>query len=357
MTVCKVLAFIFFLQSLVGCKDKVVEKKAIKDFRVDIQPKLTAMVAKGISYYSDFEDSSITDNDLRQLSNCEHALIRAASLKEMLNRSSFHQKEVVLTHLDDSAVVLADRGEFGVFQRFVSDELLDQTIWKNKQERDEVADIVLLNYPNLSGAYIIAPKLKPLEKYYPNLRMMVQQERDYTDIEQALYALARYRKKEDIPLIREILWGNRYLFNEMSFHLIQDYPDTSYLEIINNIAWTLLSDRCMIFRKGISPQTVTLEFLKTLASFRSIKSAQTLKRLLERESQFAYSEGGFSFKNVLYFAIYANPCPAYQELLKIVTPYCIDFEKNNLAPIKKGYQTQERPKVWQEGDVCRWWSD
>ena len=88
------------------------------------------MVSEGIVTYHDSSDiKSITDEELIRLGKSENPILRATALREMLDRSSFNQFDIVMKHLDDTAIVAIDNGEFGIKFETVSDCLIGRTSW------------------------------------------------------------------------------------------------------------------------------------------------------------------------------------------------------------------------------------
>ena len=111
--------------SLSSCQNEQRNSYAIKDFEKTLQPFLFKIVTTGIvTYYDSSLIKSITDDELKRLTRTENPVLRATALGEMLDRKSFNQFEVVMNHLDDTAIVAVDNGEFGIGFRRVSDYLL-----------------------------------------------------------------------------------------------------------------------------------------------------------------------------------------------------------------------------------------
>ena len=115
---------------LFSCKNEQDKSYAIKDFRKSLQPFLFKIVSEGIVTYHDSSDiKSITDEELIRLGKSENPILRATALREMLDRSSFNQFDIVMKHLDDTAIVAIDNGEFGIKFETVSDCLIGRTSW------------------------------------------------------------------------------------------------------------------------------------------------------------------------------------------------------------------------------------
>ena len=122
MTILKhfLLLALFFL--LCSCKNEQRNTYAIKDFRKSIQPFLIEIVTIGIvTHHDSTKMKSITDNELIRLGKSENPILRATAIREMLGRNSFNHFDILMNHLDDTAVVGTDNGEFGIRLEAVSD--------------------------------------------------------------------------------------------------------------------------------------------------------------------------------------------------------------------------------------------
>src|SRR5690606_8502188 len=140
---------------------------AISSFRAELQPHLTRMVTQGIVMHSDSGlKQYASDAELLRLSQSEHPILRAAAFREMWNRKSLNHQDLMLNHLDDTSLVFTDAGEFGIWDRTVSDDILQQAFFLNEEERSRVIDTVLFRYNYLQSAYIVLKQLEPKEKYY-----------------------------------------------------------------------------------------------------------------------------------------------------------------------------------------------
>ena len=201
---------------LFTCKNEQGKSYTIKDFRKSLQPFLYKIVTEGIVTYHDSSDiKSITSDELIRLSKSENPILRATALREMLDRRSFKSFDIVMKHLNDTAIVATDNGEFGIKFETVSDCLIGTSSWETAQERDKTIESVLTKHNYLSSAYTILTKIEAQEKYYPYIKDMATRPRRldryeghelaFYEIEYALYGLAKFQKKEDIQIIKNKL--------------------------------------------------------------------------------------------------------------------------------------------------------
>ncbi|MBS1655590.1 MAG: hypothetical protein JSU05_12135, partial [Bacteroidetes bacterium] len=102
------LAVILFFCS---CQNKHAGKYpyAISDFRPETQLYLSQLISEGtINHESAAWDSLsniLSDDELIDLSNCEHPVLRAFAFSEMISRNRFDYLSTILKHLDDTALV------------------------------------------------------------------------------------------------------------------------------------------------------------------------------------------------------------------------------------------------------------
>lgn len=105
--------------------------------------------------------------------------------------------------------------------------------WKTEADRDTLANEVVIQHDNLQSAYDALGFLALRPEYHDHIIKMVLRDGDYQrKIERALYALATYRRKTDVSLIKESLLLHRSRFTAASFLLMDNYPDTAYLEVL-----------------------------------------------------------------------------------------------------------------------------
>ena len=201
-----------------SCKRDSNYNYAIKDFRHSLQPHLIKIVSKDIvmNYDSSLEYMA-TDRELTQLSQSEHPVLRASAFREMLHRESFNHFDIIMNHLDDTAIVDTDGGEFGIWSRTVSDDILQEAVWKTQNEKSKTVELVLTKHNYLRCAYTVLKQLEPQDRFYPYIKDMATRPRrltddgfelDFGDIENALYGLAKFKKQEDTKIIKKQMMQN-----------------------------------------------------------------------------------------------------------------------------------------------------
>ncbi len=289
--------FVCFFASItllffVACKKNSRYNVSINQSSSAIQPTLRKIVSKGIVGLDDFGFSSIaTDADLKKLAYSEHPVLRLTALREILGRKSFNSKRILLTHLDDTAIVPIMAGEFGVWYRTVSDDLLLES--QRKQVDKEVLDKTIKEHNYLWAAYVFVQEMEPEEKYYSIVKDMATRQTKsvsfydpnfFADEDLALFGLAKFKKTEDIPLIKGLLLSRTWKLNELTFRLMKEFPDDSYLDVLEKYYKTNFYRNIRI-AKHLND---ALGFLRCLATYNNKRSAEILDSMRNNSKGLAH---------------------------------------------------------------------
>ncbi len=341
-----------------SCNNKDGYNYAIKDFRKPLQPFLTEIVSRGIiKHYDSVLRFMATDKELLQLSQSEHPALRAAAFRELFEKKSFNHFELLMNHLEDKAMVIEDMGEFGYKFLTVSDYILLKATWKNEQEKNKTIDAVITKHNYLAAAYEILEQIEPQEKYYPFIKKMAERKYEYYEvggfvhntenIAYALYGLAKFKKKEDIKLIKEQLLYYYPELNENCFRLMKEFPDTAYMQVYEAY-YPRRFYKTICREKDVDKAT---DFINSIAGYKNERSANILDSILNRKP-FINCEGDVSrLKKAVNWAIWNNDCKAYNKLRKQIEKkiseykkYITEFEVDTSHLIPKDTSTQ--PLRW-----------
>lgn len=312
-----------------SCGNKSRYPYAINDFNGKLQPHLVRIVEAGIvSFDNKLLQELITDRELVRLSRSEHPILRAVAFQEIMNRKSFDHLEMVNDHLDDTAIIAVDKGEFGIRNTLVSDYILQHAYWKTMKDKNKTVERVLSKHNYLSSAYLILVVLDPQEKYYSYIRDMAgrpqvltaneENKPDFNEIEQALYGLAKFRKKEDVTLIRDRMINNLWRLSGMSFQLMKEFPDTAYLDVLQKYHqfqfYRLTGNSPYGFSGGASDMIAATDFTDALVAQQNERSAALLDSVLTFLPQATCMNGKETTIDQIIWSIWKNPCPAYTRL-------------------------------------------
>lgn len=334
--------FIIFL----SCKNEQSDNSIpIKDFRKSLQPFLHSVVAKGwVTYHDSALIKSITDEELTRLTQSENPVLRATALSEMLDRSSFNHFDIVMNHLSDTAIIVVDVGEFGAQFITVSDYILQAATWETEAAREKTIESVLTKHNYLQSAYSILRNLKPQEKYYTYIKDMVvrtvPENTDdlntvrFRDIEYALYGLAKFRKKEDIAAIKNKLSEHMWEISDISFRLMQEFPDTAYLDILQSYhQWEFYNfsgNRPYGFSGFYADNASPEDFIDALVVQQNESSAKLLDTILTTLPKYTCMPDRENIITAVIMAIFEHPCPAYTTLTNKIAPKAKEFLKERI---------------------------
>lgn len=312
---------------LSACAPRHQPPYSIRDFPDSLQPALNRAVSVGyfeprdsdIAYF----DTHFSDSEISLLSRAEIPLLRAIALRQMSVRPGFNMPDIIMTHLDDTAIVPYghDRSRL----RFASevDYMIDNAEWKTASGRDSLADVLILHHNNLQAAYAALRFTPPLPKYYEPIKTMATRKRVFRfDTEVALAALAKYRKKEDIPLIAAILWRNERDLSVISFQLMLDYPDMAYLRVL-----TSYYPYC--FHSGVCRDhpSYAADYINTLAAYRTDTCAKILSDIITTNPLSECTPDSVYLVWQARYAVWNHPCAAYKTLLRKVGPEIREEER------------------------------
>jgi hypothetical protein len=345
--------FVLLAMLLCCCHTDNSHLYAIKDFRKPLQLQLTYVVSKGIvGLYDDSLCRMITDKELVQLSRSEHPVLRATAFREMLERKSFDHFKVIMNHLGDTAIVAIDAGEWGIEYAAIADDIIHNARWKTNEAKNRTVDAVLTKHNYLRSAFNILLTCEPKEKHYKYIRDMAFRENrplaytNYRNTETtlALYGLAKYRKKEDIEPIKEMLLEDIHSLDEAAFRLMSEYPNPAYLEVFEAYYPR------QFYRTICRERTIedAGNYITSLGTYKNDRSARILDSILNRKPFLDCAADSNSLRTRLIYAIWKNPCPAYTKLRAQVEARIIESEKNSLPALNYPVEVidSSEEKIW-----------
>lgn len=360
MRIIFIILLVTHLAAFLSCSNYNRTSYAIRDFDKTLQPYLTIIVSQGILGYdtaTSYVRQHVTDIELKRLIKCEHPVLRALAFREMLDRPTFNHFESIMKNLDDTAIVATDVGEWGIRYLRVSDDMLQHGKWKDTLARQKTIKEIILKHNFLSSSYYKLSSVAPGQFYYPYVKEMVLRERnlfdDFERTEDALYALASYKKPEDIHLIKELILSNISRISETSFGLMREYPNDMYLEIYEKFFPRAFYRKvCENHNTGIAAS-----FYHSIAIYKNKRSEDILSFALNREPFMSCPIDTSYLKRELIYAIWNNPCDAYKKIRKQVVKFIKQYKKNDkknqieLSPIEVNStlfqkDTSKEPVTW-----------
>lgn len=347
-----------------SCKQYNQNTYAIKDFRDSIQPFLTTIVSKGIlTSYGDALENTVNDKEILELCYSEHPLLRAFAFQEIQERNFYNCNEILMQHLDDTAQIAFDMGEFGIGRSAVADHFLQRATWKTQDEKDKSIELVLTKHHYLQSAFRILRKIEPQEKYYAIIKNMALRPRilsdegyelAFDDIEYALYGLARFKKKEDISLIKDKMLNKSWELSNISFRLMKEYPDTAYMEVLSEYHsrkfYRFSGNRRGGFTGYYTDRADPEDFIQALVAQQNERSARLLDTMLLYLPRATRMPDHENILKKLMNEIWGHPCPAYAAIRNKIKSKVENSSKWALE-IPTDEEVILKPK---ENEIIRW---
>lgn len=303
---------------------------AIKDFSRELIPYLETTVTHGYVGYDtskNYVEKYATDKELNKLSYSEHPVLRAMALRTLLDRKKGDHYNLIISHLSDTATISVDQGEWGINYTTVADDMIENAYWNTLEDREKIIDEVLSKHNDLKSAYKILARIGPKEKYYRFIREMAVRNKWNYENENALYALSKFKKKEDVALIKKELREKFYYFRNYSLDIMREFQDTAFLNILDE--WgkrRFVKNFCNEERYSDQSEA----FVKALAVYQNKRVADIFSRILKWDPKF-YCRGDLNYlKDNIYDAIWDNQCEAYSGFMKQVKAYKKEQEEHTL---------------------------
>jgi len=173
----------------------------VSDFEGAQQVVLKRILSDGFADVLNKQDDSLfAEQDLLRLTNAESPLLCAVALDELKRRQGTGFGKIGTNHLDDTAFVLHDHGEFGLGFETVTDVALEMSEWPDSLSRMGLLKRLLEQPYKHRSVYFALRNLDSISSFYPVIRQMAFQytrvvdgyEKRFDERENALYALARF---------------------------------------------------------------------------------------------------------------------------------------------------------------------
>lgn len=187
-------------------------------------PKEWALV-DGPHPYLYLRDSAGTQ-DLVQLLTSDHPYIRVYAFGALVSRNFDKQFQIVVDNLADTSRIDQMTSDYG-YTVFPADLMLWYTIRNfDSSKKDVLRKLILTRYSHLITLEEILFFHKPMPEDYQYVRQIAQGD---TFKKFGIIALSRYKKQEDIELIREGLKENDYYSGyKVIFMATESFPDAVF---------------------------------------------------------------------------------------------------------------------------------
>jgi hypothetical protein len=215
-----------------------------------------------------------TQEELVELTNHANGVVRCYAFWALTYKPSVKLLPIVISHIGDTAVVRTQFGCLSDGER-VGDFFIDLVTAKDADSNSKkltpaefaYLDSLLVYTPNrLSAKEDAIDRAKPSETFYERARALVLKENNQS----ALVSLARFKRKQDIPLIlNNQLEGERYDRLFFTCQAIREFPDNAFLPLLKKLLYQAMD-------KG-AWSIEWRELYKAIASFKNDTALQLLK--------------------------------------------------------------------------------
>ena len=313
--------------TLVGCGQEKKYPYKTSDFKPELKKYLDKIVSRGeISYSRDtladnFFRDSCTKDELTKLLSSENPILRITAFKAIVNRKEPDYFPILLNHLDDTAKVMwwyfDDAG--GDFT--VSDLMIGSAErYLSPGQKDTLVDKVLNNHIYLDVAVQMMKDIKPQEKFYSIIKTQCQKKSEDCHHLRLTYALAKFRRQEDIPIIKNNFgqYTDNSYCNTYIFQSFIAFPDTAFFPLLTKYFETEI-------KKNKQDSYNDLKYYcLAVAMFKNTRSLEILTALTKKET---YPDSWYlpHNKEYVFTAMHKYQSPVYDNLYKELKPQMSDF--------------------------------
>jgi hypothetical protein len=175
--------------------------------------------------------SKATNEELFTLTSDTNAVVRCYAFQALAEKNYVDVFPVVIRHLSDTAIVHTLYGCLGGSEK-VGDFMLNKVYSRcgndynrhlDVEERATVDSLLIYGSDNrLEMRDEVISRIDPIERYYIRIRQLATVEKN----KEAFLTLSKYRKKQDIPIIKELLDDPGR--QEFGFAAVKNFPDQSF---------------------------------------------------------------------------------------------------------------------------------
>ncbi len=301
----------------------------ISDFRPGLSKHFKKLAAEGeLSYDQNkkrdrFLRDSCTKDELVKALSCENPLIRVEAYRAIVSRNEPDYFQILLSHLDDTSKVMwwyydDARGNF-----MVSD-LMIRRAHLSRGQKDTLVDVVLNNHIYLETSEWMMMDIKPQNKYYSIIKAQCQVKSQDCHHLSLTYALAKFNKPEDIPIIKKnfTTFINNAYCNDYFFRAIEIFPNSAFFPILTKYFDTEIKIKKQLYYDELK------YYCRAVAKFKNQSSLRILTALTIKGT---YPDTWYLPRNKEYVfkAIHKYHSPIYDNLYQELKPemdnYVMDY--------------------------------
>lgn len=320
------LLLIYILSS---CTQEKKYPYKTSDFRPELEKHLNKIVAIGkLSNTPDtltrnFLRDSCTKKEILHLLSCESPLIRITAYRAIVNRNELDYFSILKNHLDDTTKVEwwyydDAAGDFMVSDLMIRKAIENRRILSQAQ-KDTLVGLVLLKHPYLEISNWMIQEIKPNEKYYSLIRKRATTVTERCGEQMgASYALAKFKKANDIPLLKANFMNSEAVCSDWAFQSIENFPDTAFYPVLIKYFNQQIKKKQQSSYEGLK------YYCRAVAIYKNKKSLEILTSLTDRKT---YLDSWYLSDNKenIFLAIHKYKHPLYNDLYNKLEPQMSEY--------------------------------
>lgn len=175
-----------------------------------------------VGYFKD----SCSKAELISLIWSQSAIAKVIAYRALVDRNESEFFELLKENLSDTTKVVWWYFDDAADEYTVADLMIQKAKRKlSSLQKDSLVELVLNKYLYLQYANWMIEDIKPQEKYYQIIRHEALLKKGFCNQARAIYGLAKYKKAEDVDLIRNYLINHSNECAFLSYKIIRVFPD------------------------------------------------------------------------------------------------------------------------------------
>lgn len=279
--------------------------------RLQIQIKILSNIEEiPYDYEEDiaFFKDSCTKQQLLTLVEHKKPMIRVFAYCAILERKDIDCFPILKKNLSDTTILTWWYFDDAANSTYISDFYINMSLNHLSQtQKKELKNLILTNHLFLQNAYWIFEEMKPEDQFYNSIKERSLINKDHCNQERVVVALSKFKKEEDIPIIKRVIQKSNCDF--LSFKIIEQWPHEKFFEIL-----------VKFFKKNIENKKVNgindiEDFCFAVASYKNLKSLEILRKIVTKETYKTPEYFNYN-REYAYSAMRFYNCPIYKELIE-----------------------------------------
>ena len=261
-----------------------------------------------------------TNSELLALMEHPNPVVKCYSYDVLVKQKNEKSFEILKNSLNDSTTVYTQYGCIGDKTR-VNDYLINSLFYKFSLKNDSLRNqkkeldslIIFSNNLTLNYKNTLLEKIKPVEKFYSQLRKLA-----LSGENSAIIALSRFKKKENLSLIIKLLNDQKTEIQTCGLKSVINHPDEVLFNEVRKIHQQELNKKT-----GFDYVIIRILY-ETIVSFKNLESRKLLEKSIRKTEGF---QKDVHFENI-WKSLKNNPDKIYNGIIEKLN--FSDYELYNL---------------------------